>query len=330
MALAQWLNHGRQGTPKFIATAKQYRLAGYQVNPGATPMYIMGPHKDEVVGRSISQVISDYGITDLASNDKRQIDVDRLSHDKDYGHNNAKKFQLWGPCYSILDCTNVANSNLEDYIDKLGDFAVNITTTDAKSQAQAQVQAKSDILSKFQMDNQNIISDSVMCQNAKKYADNIGDKKLAAVANNQSATDVIKFLVNNNEVYLRNKQQRYAQHSPQSLQLLEALAIKVMGLDSTEADKVIAANAKSLRNNGKVNKDLFYSVAAELENIYFILKGISEAKSSSDMLMFVLNACGISVEEFRNMPENEQEANEMVSNVRENFIRTFNKLLITH
>ena len=219
---------------------------------------------------------------------------------------------------------------MEDYIDKLGDFAVNITTTDAKSQAQAQVQAKSDILSKFQMDNQNIISDSVMCQNAKKYADNIGDKKLAAVANNQSATDVIKFLVNNNEVYLRNKQQRYAQHSPQSLQLLEALAIKVMGLDATEADKVIAANAKSLRNNGKVNKDLFYSVAAELENIYFILKGISEAKSSSDMLMFVLNACGISVEEFRNMPENEQEANEMVSNVRENFIRTFNKLLITH
>lgn len=330
MALSQWINHGRQGTPKFIATAKQYRLAGYQVNPGATPMYIMGPHKDEVVGRSKSQVISDYGITDLASNDKRQIDVDRLSHDKDYGHNNAKKFQLWGPCYSILDCTNVANSNLEDYIDKLGDFSVNITTTDAKSQAQAQVQAKSDILSKFQMDNQNIISDSVMCQNAKKYADNIGDKKLAAVANNQSATDVIKFLVNNNEVYLRNKQQRYAQHSPQSLQLLEALAIKVMGLDATEADKVIAANAKSLRNNGKVNKDLFYSVAAELENIYFILKGISEAKSSSDMLMFVLNACGISVDEFRNMPENEQEANEMVSNVRENFIRTFNKLLITH
>jgi hypothetical protein len=169
-----------------------------------------------------------------------------------------------------------------------------------------------------------------MCANAKKYADSIGDKKLAAVANNQSALEVIDFLVNNNEVYLRKKQQRYAQHSPQSLQLLKALAIKVLGLDATEADKTIAANARSLRQNGKVNKDLFYEVAAELENIYFILKGISEAKTANDMLMFVLDACDISVDEFKNMPEDEQEAEEMMNNIKENFIRTFNKLIRTH
>ena len=332
MALTQWLNHGRQGSPKFIATAKQYRLAGYKVNPGATPMYIMGPKKGTVIGRSKKQVVSDMGITDLATNDKRQVDVDRLSHDKDYGHNNVKQFQLWGPCYSIFDCTNIANSNLEDYIDKnMADgFSIDTSATDTKTQAQAQAQVKSDILSKFQMDNQNIISDSTMCANAKKYADSIGDKKLAAVANNQSALEVIDFLVNNNEVYLRKKQQRYAQHSPQSLQLLKALAIKVLGLDATEADKTIAANARSLRQNGKVNKDLFYDVAAELENIYFILKGISEAKTANDMLMFVLDACDISVDEFKNMPEDEQEAEEMMNNIKENFIRTFNKLIITH
>lgn len=332
MALTQWLNQGRQGNPKFIATAKQYKLAGYQVNQGATPMYIMGPKKGSVEGRSKGQAAADLGITDAATNNKRQVDLDRLSHDKDYGHNNVKNFQLWGPCYSILDCTNISNSNLEDYIDQhMADgFSFDASATDVKAQSQAQAQVKSDILSKFQMDNQGKISDTAMCENAKKYADSIGDKKLAAVAVNKSALEVIDFLVNNNEVYLRKKQQRYAQHSPQSLQLLKALAIKVLGLDATEADKTIAANAKSLRNNGKVNKDLFYEVAAELENIYFILKGISEAKTANDMLMFVLDACGISVEEFRNMPENEQEANEMVSNVRENFIRTFNKLIITH
>ena len=332
MALTQWLNHGRQGSPKFIATSKQYRLAGYQVNQGATPMYIIGPKKGTVVGRSKQQVVSDMGITDLATNDKRQVDVDRLSHDKDYGHNNVKQFQLWGPCYSILDCTNVSNSNLEDYIDQnMADgFSIDSSATDIKTQSQAQAQVKSDILSKFQADNQNNISDTAMCENAKKYADSIGDKKLAAVAVNKSALEVIDFLVNNNEVYLRKKQQRYAQHSPQSLQLLKALAIKVLGLDATEADKTIAANARSLRQNGKVNKDLFYEVAAELENIYFILKGISEAKTANDMLMFVLDACDISIGEFKNMPEDEQEAEEMMNNVKENFIRTFNKLIITH
>jgi hypothetical protein len=221
---------------------------------------------------------------------------------------------------------------LEDYIDQnMADgFSIDSSATDIKTQSQAQAQVKSGILSKFQSDNQNNISDTAMCENAKKYADSIGDKKLASIAVNKSALEVIDFLVNNNEVYLRKKQQRYAQHSPQSLQLLKALAIKVLGLDSTEADRTIAANAKSLRNNGKVNKDLFYEVAAELENIYFILKGISEAKTASDMLMFVLNACGISVDEFKNMPENEQEAEEMMNNIKENFIRTFNKLIITH
>ena len=79
-----------------------------------------------------------------------------------------------------------------------------------------------------------------------------------------------------------------------------------------------------------INKGLFYSVASDLENIYYILNGLAESTTANDMLKFVLDSCGISVEEFKNMPNTEQEAQEAVNNVRENFIRTFNKLLITH
>jgi hypothetical protein len=328
MALTQWINHGRQGSPKFIATKKQFLLAGYQVNPGATPMYIMGPKSGTVQSRSVKQAVSDYGITDLDTNDKRKIDVDRLTHDKDYGHNNVKQFQLWGPCYSILDCSNMGNSNLADYIDKM-ENADGFSDTDTMDK-DAQAKMKSDILAKFEMDNQNVLSDSSMCQNAKKYADSIGDKKLSSIANNGDAYSVIKFLVENNETYLRSSKQRYAQYSTQTKNLLEALACKVLGVNVSQADSVIASNAGSLRKNGKANKSLFYNVAAELENIYYIMKGISEARTSSDMLMFVLNSCGISPEEFRNMPNTEEEAIETLNNVRENFVRTFNKLLIKH
>ena len=153
---------------------------------------------------------------------------------------------------------------------------------------------------------------------------------MSSVANNGDAYSVIKFLVDNNETYLRNSKQRYAQYTTENRNLLEALACKVLGVNTDQADRIITSNANSLRRNGKVNKALFINVASELENIYYIMKGISEAKTGNDMLMFVLDACGISPEEFRNMPNTEEEAIEDFNNVRENFVRTFNKLLIKH
>ena len=96
-----------------------------------------------------------------------------------------------------------------------------------------------------------------------------------------------------------------------------------MGLNLDYADRQIMSNA----NNLVINKQLLISITSELENIYYILNGLAESVVSNDMLMFVLNSCGISVEEFKNMPNTEQEAMEMYNNVRENFIRTFNNLL---
>ena len=61
-----------------------------------------------------------------------------------------------------------------------------------------------------------------------------------------------------------------------------------------------------------------------------LLNGLAESTTANDMLKFVLDSCGISVEEFKNMPNTEQEAQEMTNNIKESFIRTFNKLLITY
>jgi hypothetical protein len=328
LALTQWLNAGNQGSPYYIATKKQFKLAGYDVNPDATPMYLVIPNPDELTKRSASQVINDLGITDYDTNDKRKIDVSKLENDINYGQNNVRGFKLCPfPYYSINQCTESRQSNLKDYIAQ-HEHGDNIDTTVDKD---AQTKMKSDIVAKIELENQNVISETAMCQNAKKYAENRGDKKLASIASRGSAADVISFLAANAESYLRNKAQRYASHTDDTRELLEALALKKMGLDVDNADRRIIAKASQLRNyNGKINKGLFYSVASDLENIYYILNGLAESTTANDMLKFVLDSCGISVEEFKNMPNTEQEAQEAVNNVRENFIRTFNKLLITH
>ena len=319
LALTQWVKAGNQGSPEYIATKKQFRLAGYDVDANATPMYLIGPNPEDLEKRSERQAIADYGIQDYDTNDKRKIDVSKLANDKNYGNNGVKRFKLFGPYYSINQCTETRQSNLKDYL-SAHEFGNNL---DGDIDKDAQAKMKSDIVARIELDNKNVISDSSMCQNARIYAEKKGDKKLASVASKGDAASVIKFLVNNAESYLRNSAQRYAQHTAESRGLLEALACKKMGLNLDYADRQIMSNA----NNLVINKQLLISITSELENIYYILNGLAESVVSNDMLMFVLNACGISVEEFKNMPNTEQEAMEMYNNVRENFIRTFNNLL---
>lgn len=319
LALTQWLKAGNQGSPYYIATKKQFRLAGYDVDANATPMYLIGPNPEDLERRSERQAIADYGIHDYDTNDKRKIDVSKLVNDKNYGHNGVKRFKLFGPYYSINQCTESRNSNLKDYI--AGHTYGDNVNMDVDKDTQAKM--KSDVMAKIEFENQKVISDSSMCQNARKYAENKGDKKLASIASRGDAASVITFLVTNAETYLRNEAQRYAPHTGESKKLLEALALKIMGLRVDYADREIMSRA----NNLSINKQLLVSITSDLENIYNILNGLVESVVNNDMLMFVLNSCGISVDEFRRLPNTEEEAMGMYNNVRENFIRIFNNLL---
>ena len=323
LALTQWLKAGNQGSPYYIATKKQFRLAGYEVNDDATPMYLMIPNRKDLQKSSEGEAINKFGITDYATNDKRKIDVSKLANDANYGNNNVKSFELCPfPFYSINQCTEIRTNNLKDYIanhDHAGDI-------DPDSDKDTQAKMKSDIITKIELENQNVISEPAMCQNAKKYAESKGDKKLASIASRGNAADIIHFLANNAETYLRNEAQRYAAHTGDSKKLLEAISLKKMGLNVDYADRELMSRAQNI----KMNQLLLVSITSDLENIYNILSGLAESAISNNMFMFVLNSIGMSVEDFKHLPKTEQEAQEMANNVRESFVRTFNKLLITY
>lgn len=320
-ALVQWIKAGRQGHPTYLATKKQFMKAGYTVNPNATPMYLVRPIG--VQGRSEAQTIADYGIQDYDTNDKRKLQVTRLSNDKDYGHNNAAKFTLesFHPFYDISDCTQTRQSNL---VDNIGDVNKAFYKMDKDKDAAAKQQVVLDI----QAQNKDILQDSTMCENAKKYAEKIGDKKLASVAANGNASDIVSFLAMNAESYLRNKAQRnFSQYNNQARELLKAVALKVLGLGDAQNDNNIQANCGYLKRNGKASKEVFIDIATDLDNIYYIMHGINESADMNSTLKYVLDVCGISVEEFKNMPETEEDAVQQINSVRENFVRTFNNML---
>lgn len=324
MALTQWIKAGRQGHPTFLATKKQYMLAGYSVNQDALRIFYVYPL--DRVGRSKLQTIADYGIKDYDSNDLRKVQVDRLSHDIDYGDNDADKFALSPfPFYDISDCTQIRPSNLPEMLEKQNNGENSFDDVDKDKQ----VQLKNNALSNIENANKNVMSDKAMCDNALKYAQKIGDKKLERVASVGSAADVISFLANNAEAYLRNRAQRNGSKNAAPVELVAAVALKKMGLGDEQNDAKIAATCGRLRVNNKVNKLMFFNLASDLDDIYNILMGLTESSEVQSTLKFVLDACGISVDEFKSMPNTEEEAQESFRNVREGFVRTFNKMLKT-
>jgi hypothetical protein len=75
-----------------------------------------------------------------------------------------------------------------------------------------------------------------------------------------------------------------------------------------------------------LNKKTFHAIGSDFENIVGIINGVKESVSNNT-LMWMLNVLGMSVEEYKAMPNTEEEADNMFNGVRESFIRTFNNLL---
>ena len=108
--------------------------------------------------------------------------------------------------------------------------------------------------------------------------------------------------------------------------VLVAFVLKRIQVDTDYSDRLLMNNMSQLRDYGGLNKKVFYAVGADFENIVSIIYGLNESVSNST-IMWMLNTLGMSVEEFKALPNSEEEAETMVSKVRESFIKTFNNLL---
>ena len=100
------------------------------------------------------------------------------------------------------------------------------------------------------------------------------------------------------------------------------------GFNVDKVQGIIATNMSLLRKKNGVgyNQNAFNSVLTDFQNIYFIMIGLKE-DLSDDLFIWGINALGLSIDEYKNMPKDEEEAAAEIGNVRETFIRNFNMLL---
>lgn len=321
MVLSQWINAGKSGQPTYLATKRQWsKFFNRDVVPGATPLYIVNPK--DVVHRSLKQTMKDYGVTQAQydSNAMVRKQIDTLMNDKDYGQYNNSKFGLNGisPYYdysetvlqqgaqSNYDFDNMNAGNVDTEKDKAedekrGDILAAATGTKAKK------------------------SDADIIKNLEAYAVKTNNTDLINIlkSGGNVITKAIEYLADNSKTILRevdaNKKKLYKG-------VLVAFVLKRLQIDTDYSDRLLMNNMSQLRTYGGLNKAVFHAVGSDFENIITLINGVNESVSNST-LMWMLNAIGMSVEEYKALPNNEQEASEMLNNVRESFIKTFNNLL---
>lgn len=314
MVLSQWVNAGNQGQPTFLATRRQWQVFFHrEVMPNATPLYAVAPKDTEK--RSIRQTMSDYGISQQKYDSDAMVrkQVDTLTNDKDYGQYNNTSFGLNNPYYDYSQTTLIQGHQEVYDFDGVSNVDKDKSADDDKS--------RGDIL-KNAISGETPVDVKTVLSNITEYAIKTNNQELQTAAN-KGLRAAVEYMADNSKTILRENDQNKIKLYKN---LIIALVLKRLRQNGDYSDKLIMNSMGQLRSYGGFNKKAFYAVSSDFENIIFVCKGITEG-ASPDTLSWVMDALGISPDEFRAMPRDEQEADEAISNVRESFIRTFNNIL---
>jgi hypothetical protein len=337
MILTQWLKSGHQGVPRFLATAAQWQIFNREPIQGAKPIYAVRPSETQKGGKRAAMNAAGVDQQTYDTNAMSRLVVKKFMNDINYGqaNNNNGGFNVDGPYYDLSETQLI--KGMQDNYDFYA-IANNKEITNINAAAK-----KEDDTSRFDMfkkddADSNKYDPKTLLKNISDFASKTGDAKLARLSSAGDLGGCIDYLAENSVTISRLRGKGYngwndavkASKEKRSIyyDLIRALIYMRFGFNVDKVQSIIATNMSLLRkkNGPGYNQNAFNSVLTDFQNIYFIMIGLKE-DLSDDLFIWGLNALGLSVEEYKNMPKDEEEAAAEIGNVREAFIRNFNMLL---
>ncbi len=337
MILTQWLKSGHQGVPRFLATAVQWKIFNREPIQGAKPIYAVRPKGTEKGSKNAA--MRKFGIDQQTynSNAMSRLLVAKGMNDINYGDSNNNVgggFNVDGPYYDLSE-TQLIQGMQDNY-----DFNAivnnkNITNINAAAKKDDDA-SRFDVLKPADGDT-NKFDEKTILNNIAEFANKIGDSSLEYLAKKGELDKSISYLVGQSETIKRLRGQNYTGWNDAVkeagkkkiiyAELTKALIFMRFGIYMDSAKNIIASNMNIIKKrDGSFNKNMFNAVISDFQNIYFIMAGLSE-NAADDLFVWALNTLGVSVEEYKAMPNTEEEALAEFNNVKESFIKNFNKLL---
>ena len=338
MILTQWLKSGHQGIPRFLATAVQWKIFNREPIQGAKPIYAVRPSATQKGSKTAA--MNKFGIDQQTydNNAMSRLLVKKGMNDINYGdsNNNDGGYNVDGPYYDLSE-TQVIKGMQDnyDFYAIVNDKAITNINAAAKKDDDA---SRFDVL-KPTDDGKNKFDVKTLLTNIANFAAKVGDTNLANYATKGGdLARCIAYLVDQSETIKRLRGKGYTGWNSAVrnagdkkkiyAELTKALIFMRFGIYPDKAQNIIANNMSVIKKrDGTFNKQMFNAIISDFQNIYFIMAGISEGVGD-DLFVWALNALGVSVEEYKAMPNTEEEALAELNGVKESFIKNFNKLLI--
>ena len=184
---------------------------------------------------------------------------------------------------------------------------------------------------------QNKYDVNTLLSNVETFANKQSIPELESIARSGNIGKVVDYLVENSDTVSRLRGKGYSGYNTKLKNekekrdlyaaLTKALIYLRFGLDSSVAQKIIGENMRHLRNKaGGFNKNAFNAIMSDFQNVYFIMAGINES-AEDNLFIWGLNALGVSVGEYKNMPDTEEQAIAELEGIKESFKRELKKLI---
>lgn len=329
MILTQWLKSGHQGAPRFLATRVQWSVFNRVPNQGATPLYAMRPSGTEKGSQQNAMNMFGIDAATYRDNPMAKHLVRKGMYDKNFGdanNNIGGGYNVTGPYYDISE-TSLMQGAQENYDFSDSSAISSNINPDATSGDDA---TRFDSI-RNNDEKQNKYDVNTLLSNVENFAVKNQEATLATLAKSGNIGKVIDYLVENSDTINRLRGKGYsggnsnirAEKEKREIyaSLTKALIYLRFGLDSAVAQKIIGQNMRHLRNKaGGFNKNAFNAIISDFQNIYFIMAGLNESLEN-DLFIWGLNTLGISVKEYKNMPNTEEEGISELDGIKESFKR---------
>ena len=175
-------------------------------------------------------------------------------------------------------------------------------------------------------DNSVVMTEDILNKKLLKLAQDKNDNGLLLSIRRDGALGGLKYVIEHLKEITRDHD---AQRKRATVEQVLFIILKHYGIFENEALFLLKKYVSILGTpNGKVNMNLIVELWSFSSIVISLLDGIKEAYGSSLTLADVIGYLGFTVEEFKMMPKDEEEAEARLNGVKESFIKIFNKLLI--
>ena len=327
--LTQWTKAGRTGIPTYLATANQWdRYFGGKVRQDALKLYVMRPDDgvSAVSKRRVAQQLNIDPSIAQASGAKGKA-IGSLARGGGMDKWRQKAYKYAPVCYyDITDVDNVdpnsLTGNSSNYYDP-NTVTADTVDADAVADPNANAAQSNDIVNDTP-----VMTEDAMRKKLLKLAADTNNDGIRLSIQRDGTIGGLKYLISNSKEILRDHDVARKQAT------VEQVLFIILRQYHIFEDEMIALwkkyISKLIRPNNTVNEQLFIEIWSFAYNIISLLDGIKESGGCSLTLADVIEYLGFTIEDFKKMPKTKEEALLNRQGVRENFIKTFNNLLITY